>query len=351
VLAESDYIAALLTDLDAELAHVAERPLSSIFFGGGTPSLFSAASISEILDGVRARIALAVDCEITLEANPGASEAERFAGYRAAGVNRLSIGVQSFADDKLKRLGRVHDSSEAHKAIKAARSAGFERFNLDLMYALPEQSLEQAEADLATAIAFEPEHISYYQLTLEPGTAFYRQPPVLPDDELAWAMQSGAEKQLQAAGYGRYEVSAWSKPDKQCRHNLNYWQFGDYLGIGAGAHGKVTLSDGRILRRSKRRSPAVWTAAARPQDLMDAQHELKPADRRFEVLLNGLRLEAGIDWSVLQQRAGLSRDDLQPELASLTEMGLLKADETGLRATAAGRPYLNTILERFLPES
>ena len=261
------YVELLLADLDADRADFAQalegRPVISVFFGGGTPSLFAPDLIERFLDGARARLPFAAAAEITLETNPGTVEHGRFDGYLAAGVNRLSFGIQSFDDDKLRRLGRIHSAAEAEAAVKSAQDAGYVNLNLDLMYALPEQTLEGALHDVARAVALSPTHISHYQLTLEPNTAFAANPPPLPDDDHAWAMQEACEQALAAAGYGQYEVSAYARPGRRCVHNLNYWQFGDYLGIGAGAHGKLSdAGAGTVRRRWKTRHPRAWMEAA-----------------------------------------------------------------------------------------
>lgn len=346
-LPEDAYVDALVRDLDYDLPLAGGRELVSVFFGGGTPSLFSAAAIARILAAVRARLPLAPDCEITLEANPGAAEAARFAGYRAAGVNRLSLGVQSLDDATLKRLGRIHDAGQARAAAAAARAAGFGNLNLDLMYALPEQGSDAAARDLEALIALEPEHISYYQLTLEPGTPFHHRPPPLPDHDTAWEMHAAAAKRLPAAGYEPYEVSAWARPGRTCRHNLNYWRFGDYLGIGAGAHGKLTTADGRVLRRAKQHLPNRYTAAAGSADGIAGERVLDADDRRFEFLMNALRLEEGFEIATFTSRTGLPTTELATLAAEHPR--LLRLKDSRLRCTDLGRRHLDTLLAELLP--
>ncbi|MGH8529346.1 MAG: radical SAM family heme chaperone HemW [Nevskiales bacterium] len=347
VLPEDEYVNALLRDLDFELASspVSRPPLTTIFFGGGTPSLFSAEAIARILDGVRARFDCAPDIEITLEANPGTVEQARFTGYRAAGVNRLSIGIQSLDDAQLTRLGRIHGAAEAHAAVAAAGAAGFDNFNLDMMYALPEQTLAGARTDLMQLIALEPSHISYYQLTLEPGTPFHHQPPPLPDDELAWEMQLQGQALLAEHGYAQYEVSAYAQSGRQCRHNLNYWNFGDYLGIGAGAHGKLTDVHGGARRSEKLKFPQAYTqAAGGPRQC--ARNGLVPVeDLPFEYLLNALRLNAGFDLDHYRLRTGSTLARLTPAFSK----GLLERSGRQVRCTDLGQRHLNALLRDLLP--
>lgn len=350
LLPEADYVAALCRDLASETNLTSGRTVHSIFFGGGTPSLFSADSIASILDNCRTLLPLSSDCEITLEANPGTVEQDRFFGYRRAGVNRLSIGIQSLNPQQLQRLGRIHGQREAIHAAQAARDAGFDNFNLDLMYALPDQSLAEAGDDLSQLIALRPTHISYYQLTLEPGTPFHHQPPALPDDDLAWAMQEQGEALLAAAGFAQYEVSAYAQPNRRCRHNLNYWQFGDYLGIGAGAHGKLTQADGRILRTAKRKYPQAYQQTAGTSAQYDSQTAVAHADLPFEYLLNTLRLNEGFDPAEFSARCGLELSALQPSLSRQIQRGLLTQTQDQISATPRGRQLLNTVLAEFLPK-
>jgi len=348
-LPEQAYIAALMRDLDADLAGAQGRPLTSIFFGGGTPSLFSPEAIGQILQGVEQRIPFTDDIEITLEANPGTVEQARFEGYREAGVNRLSIGIQSFDPEQLKRLGRIHNSQDAIRAAESARKAGFTRFNLDLMHGLPEQTEAEALADLQQAIDLQPDHISWYQLTLEPNTAFYQAPPPLPDDDTLWEIQQAGQTLIAKAGYQQYEVSAYAKPGSEARHNLNYWQFGDYLAIGAGAHGKTTwpTADGglEIVRTSKQRHPKQYLNAV---DYTSQRTRLEPEEMPVEFLMNALRLKEGVDESLYPQRTGQPLDSLSPELEKLQQMELMEAGTGRLRTTDEGFIYLNAVLETFL---
>jgi oxygen-independent coproporphyrinogen-3 oxidase len=349
LLPEAAYVDALIADLALDLDLIDARPLHSIYFGGGTPSLFSGAAITRLLDAVRARLTLQDDCEITLEANPGAGEHDRFEIYRSAGVNRLSLGVQSFDDDQLKRLGRVHDANQALAAFQAARAAGFSRINVDLMYALPGQSLAQARDDLQQAIALAPEHLSYYHLTLEPNTAFAARPPAgLPAEEDAWAIAEQGLELLASAGLAQYEVSAYARPGEASRHNLNYWRFGDYLGIGAGAHGKLTLADGAILRTAKRRNPQAWMSQASGPKRFDSAERIAPDQYLFEFMLNALRLREGVPATLLHERTGLD-PQTEPAIAKARARELLVIDPDRLAATALGWRFLNDLQGLFLP--
>ncbi len=348
-LPEHTYIPSLLADLDAEAARVEGRPVHAIFFGGGTPSLFSARAIGAVLDRAADRLALTDDCEITLEANPGASEYARFAGYRAAGVNRLSLGIQSFDDTMLTALGRIHDSAEADRAIEAAVRAGFERINLDLMHGLPGQTPAGAAADLERALAYDTGHQSWYQLTLEPNTAFYRAPPVLPDDDALAAIQDAGAERLIGAGYAQYEVSAWARPGEESRHNLNYWRFGDYLGVGAGAHGKLTGANGHVVRRWKLRHPRAWADPAAPKT--DGEQAIDVQTLRFEFVLNALRLREGFEDSLFHDRTGLEiKADELPWRDALAR-GLLECVDRRWRATDLGWRFLDDLQTLFLPDS
>ena len=347
-LPEAHYIAALLADLEHDLPRVWGRTLRTIFMGGGTPSLFSPEAIDTLLAGIRARIPLHPDAEITLEANPGASDAGKFAGYRAAGVNRLSIGIQSFDNEKLATLGRIHDSAQALTAAEAARAAGFDNFNLDLMIGLPQQTTEQALADVQTAIELKPAHLSVYQLTLEPNTPFHAQPPVLPDDDTFSSMQERVQAGLADAGYTQYEVSAYSLSGRHCRHNRNYWEFGDYLGIGAGAHAKIT--DARdITRLAKRQQPQDYLAHAGSARALAETRTLAADDVVFEFMLNALRLTAGVPVSLFAERTGLALDDFAPILKQARDRGLLTHDPNMLQPTDTGRRFLNDLIALFLP--
>ena len=291
---ERSYVNLLLADLDHDSAHIADRAVESIFIGGGTPSLFSVSAIVSLLDGIRQRVALAPDCEVTLEANPGSAEADRFAGYRAAGVNRLSIGVQSFDDVALKRIGRIHDARAAHRAVDMAQAAGFERINIDLMYGLPEQSWQAAVTDVEQALAHGVDHLSHYELTIEPNTLFHRFPPPRPDEDALWATHTKSVALMQAAGLGRYEISAYARPGAECRHNLNYWRFGDYLGIGAGAHGKLTQAAPWAVERSvKHRHPRRYLASLGGGDHQARCWPVPLVELPLEFMLNAARLLEG----------------------------------------------------------
>lgn len=345
-LPEEEYVDALLADLDADLQHVHGRPLTSIFFGGGTPSLFSDRALGRLLEGVERRVAFAGDIEITLEANPGTFEQAKFKGYRSLGINRLSIGVQSFQQAKLKALGRIHDGDEAIRAAYMARAAGFDNFNLDLMHGLPEQSIEDALFDLRTAISQGPTHLSWYQLTMEPNTVFWSQPPELPEDDLLWDIQEAGQALLAAEGYAQYEVSAYAKAGKQARHNLNYWTFGDFLGIGAGAHAKLSTPAGRIQRTWKTRLPKDYLD---PAKAFQAGERLLAADELpFEFLMNVLRLSEGVPAELFSQRTGLPLQQLEQARREAERLGLLQADPARLVATAKGQLFLNDLLQHFL---
>jgi len=345
---EPEYVAALLRDLDHELADAPEsRSLSSIFFGGGTPSLFSGAAIGAILEGTARRLAFAPNIEITLEANPGTAEAARFRDYRAAGVNRLSMGVQSLDDAQLKRLGRIHGADEARAAVVMARAAGIDNLNLDLMFALPTQTVAEAAHDLAQLIALAPEHISYYHLTLEPNTAFAAAPPPLPDSDAAYEMLEAGQQQLAAAGYAQYETSAYARPGRPAQHNLNYWRFGDYLGIGAGAHGKRTHLD-RIERRARHKHPKTYMETAGSASVLQEVRRVAGDDLAFEYCLNALRLHEGFAVADFETRTGLPFAVLEPRLARQRQKGLITMDSTWVRPTPLGRDHLNTLLTELL---
>ncbi|OPX54300.1 oxygen-independent coproporphyrinogen-3 oxidase [Oceanospirillum multiglobuliferum] len=346
---EQAYVQALLADLDQDLHWVQDRPLQSIFFGGGTPSLFSPEAIAEILRGVEARIPFVEQIEITLEANPGTVEQARFEGYRQAGVNRLSIGVQSFDPAQLKRLGRIHNNQDAIRAAESARQAGFNRFNLDLMHGLPEQTEAQALADLQQAIDLQPDHLSWYQLTLEPNTPFYQAPPPLPDDDALWQIQQAGQALIARAGYQQYEVSAYALNGSQARHNLNYWQFGDYLGIGAGAHGKLTaISESgalEIIRTTKHRHPKQYLPAVQYRNALT---QVEPDELALEFFMNVLRLRQGVPEALYKQRTGQDLDQVAPILTRLQQLGLLQTGTGQLCTTEEGFIYLNAVLEAFL---
>jgi oxygen-independent coproporphyrinogen-3 oxidase len=348
-LPEADYVTALLSDLDRELAHAAGRTIETVFIGGGTPSLFEPASIDRLLRGVAERAPLSDTAEITLEANPGTFEMDKFKGFRAAGVNRLSIGIQSFDDRMLHALGRVHDGNEALRAVDVARAAGFDNLNLDLMFSLPNQDVDAALADVTTAIELAPEHISWYQLTLEPGTAFFKQPPVLPDDDTAWQIQQQCQQELADGGYHQYEISAYARDGRQCRHNLNYWTFGDYLGIGAGAHGKITDSaSDRLLRTSKVRSPDAYLGLRTGSEPDASEHEIARDERPLEFLMNHLRVRAGFPESAFPQRTGLPLSALEPTLSDCLGESLLERDRGVIRCSERGWLFLTDVLGRFV---
>ncbi len=348
------YVDTLLADLDRDLGDfpeaIAARPLRSIFFGGGTPSLFTPAAIARILAGVAARLAVPATCEITLETNPGTVEHGRFDGYRSAGVNRISFGVQSFDDAMLRRLGRIHSADEAERAIDEARSAGIDNFNIDLMYALPEQSLAGALADIERALALRPAHISHYQLTLEPNTLFAAKPPRLPDSDDAWDMQERCQERLALGGFRQYEVSAYARDDRRAEHNLNYWEFGDYLGIGAGAHAKLTdASRGTITRRAKQRTPRVYLEHAATPRGIASEVVLAAADLPFEYMMNALRLVDGVPAADFSARTGLAPATIAPALAAAHANCWIDDTHDRLRTTAEGQRLLNDVIALFLP--
>ena len=392
---EADYVAALIADLEHDLPRVWGRPVRSIFIGGGTPSLFSPAAIDGLLSGIHARLPVMPDAEITLEANPGTSDTERFKGFRDAGVNRLSIGIQSFDDQKLKALGRIHDRGQALRAAEAARAAGFDNVNLDLMFGLPGQTVDQALADLRTAIAQQPAHLSVYQLTIEPNTLFHARPPTLPDDDILWAMQEQLQALLAANGYRQYEVSAYARAGHECRHNLNYWIFGDYLGIGAGAHAKLTDAGGgpqgrgsaagsttpgeddskdgggravsgtaaeeveprreqrpgmpgaAITRLWKVKQPKDYLIRASGLDVIGGEQRLTEREAGLEFMLNALRLTNGFNASLFEERTGLSLDAVQAPLARARSLGLIAWERNTIRPTERGQRFLNDLAALF----
>jgi oxygen-independent coproporphyrinogen-3 oxidase len=351
-LPEMAYVDALLADLEQDLPRVWGRRIESVFIGGGTPSLLSAEALDRLLSGLRARLPLRPDLEISLEANPGTVEQGKFAEFRAAGISRLSIGVQSFDEAALQRLGRIHGRREACAAAEAAHAAGLDNFNLDLMFGLPGQTPAQARADIANAIALQPAHISYYQLTLEPHTAFYDAPPPLPDDEQCDRMQQQAEADLARHGYARYEVSAYAHAGRRCRHNLNYWEFGDYLGIGAGAHGKLSdAASGQIRRLWKIKHPRDYLAHAGTPAAIGADAPVAHADLPLEFLMNALRLAQGFTVSQYEARTGTPFAPLVSQVRRLTEEGLLSVEADRIAPTPRGRRFLNVLLEKFLPDA
>jgi len=344
------YVDALIRDLDQDLPLVWGRTIHSVFFGGGTPSLFPPGQIDRFLQAASSRLRFAPNLEITLETNPGTAEHGRFDQYRNAGVNRISFGIQSFDDGCLKRLGRIHDSAEAERAVKLAQDAGFDNFNLDLMYALPGQDLAMAEHDLQRAFALQPTHISHYQLTLEPNTMFFARPPQgLPDDDSAWDMQEHCQALLADAGYAQYEVSAYARPGRQCAHNLNYWRFGDYLGIGAGAHGKLTLgAEQDILRRWKTKHPTVFQAEAGTPESWGGDERIVPERRPFEFMLNALRLNDGFALADFEAWTGLPAARIGKQLEQAQASGWLVASDGRVVPTGLGRRFTNDVVELFL---
>ncbi len=345
-LPEDRYVDALLTDLEREVAHVPGRVVQTIFFGGGTPSLLADHTVARLIAGIRARIAVAADAEISLEANPGTVERGRFTGYRHAGINRLSLGAQSFGGRQLGLLGRIHSAEDVPAAVNEIASAGIQNFNLDLMYALPEQSLEQALCDVAQAVALGPSHVSHYQLNLEPGTVFHTRPPVLPDEDLAEAIEQATHAAIAAAGYRRYEVSAWAKPSAECQHNLNYWRYGDYLGIGAGAHGKRS-DRGQIVRTERPKGPREYFAAIESGAAL-VEREIPESERPFEFFLNALRLVDGFEIRQFECATGLPIQVVEPDLAVAQARGMLSKTPNGWRPTALGLRYLNDLQGIFL---
>ncbi len=346
---EAVYIDALLADIEAALPRIWGRRVHTIFIGGGTPSLISPEGLERLLAGVRMRLPLAPDCEITLEANPGTLEADHFPAFRAAGITRLSLGIQSFDAAMLARIGRIHDGAQARRAAELA-STHFETFNFDLMYALPGQTLAEALRDIETALEFSPPHLSCYHLTMEPNTAFGARPPSnLPDEDASADMQEAIEARLAAAAYQHYETSAFAQPGHRCRHNLNYWRFGDYLGVGAGAHGKLSSHDG-IVRETRHKHPAAYLEAATRGDFVQARQEVGDAALPFEFMMNALRLTEGVPATLFAERTGLSLAAIEAKLVAARRDGLLETDGAILRPTARGQRFLNSLLERFLED-
>lgn len=343
------FVDAVLRDLELALPMVWGRPVHTVFFGGGTPSLLPAPAVERLISGIRARVRLVPDAEITLEANPGTFEAARFEGFREAGVTRLSLGVQSFDAGALQRIGRIHDD-QAARAAAAHAIQTFDRVNLDLMYALPGQTIEAALQDIDQALSYGPRHLSLYHLTLEPNTLFAARPPAgLPDEDAADAMALALEARLVEAGLRRYEVSAWAHPGEACRHNVNYWEFGDYLGIGPGAHAKISLPD-RILRETRPRQPRDWFAAVEAEQVVESQRVLSAAELPFEFMLNALRLTGGVPSAVFSERTGLPFACLSSGIDEALERGLLDPDPARLRATPLGLRFLNDLVGIFLPD-
>jgi putative oxygen-independent coproporphyrinogen III oxidase len=347
---DASYIDALIRDFDIEASRLRDRRVDSVFFGGGTPSLFQPQEFARLIRALKERVAFADQAEITLEANPGTVERGRFSGYADAGINRVSLGAQSFDARALKDLGRIHSADDTHRAVEEIKAAGMKNFNLDLMYALPGQTLEEALNDVRIACSLGPSHLSYYQLTLEPGTVFHSRPPVLPDEEAAWQIQLAGQKMLAEAGYAQYEVSAYAKGDARCRHNLNYWLFGDYVGIGAGAHGKLSLElPQKILRTVKPKQPREYQEQIRGATLSagDAAY-ISREDLPFEFMLNALRLNDGFDNAGYQARTGLALEFIGEKLVRAQGRGLLEPKPGGWRPTELGRRFLNDLQAGFL---
>jgi putative oxygen-independent coproporphyrinogen III oxidase len=346
---EQDYVQALIADLDRALPQVWGRTVYTVFFGGGTPSLLSSRGLDDLLSAIRARLPIAPDAEITLEANPGTFEARKFAEFRALGINRLSIGIQSFNAGHLKALGRIHDAEQARAAIDIAR-ASFDNINLDLMYALPGQTVQQALADIDAAIAFSPAHVSAYHLTIEPNTLFHRHPPSVPDDDVSADMQQAIESRLAGAGYRHYETSAFAKTGREARHNMNYWTFGDYLGIGAGAHGKLSFPD-RIARQVRAKHPEAYMKAAEQGAAAQEERAVGVEELGFEFMMNALRLNEGFPAQLFEERAGLPLTAVLRELQDAESRGLIERDHQRLWPTLKGQRFLNDLLQIFLPTS
>jgi len=345
-----DYVQALLKDLEQELPLVWGRTVHSIFFGGGTPSLFSAEQFATMLAGFRSLLRISPEAEITLEANPGTTEYDSFTAYHEAGINRVSLGVQSFSDDRLSGIGRIHGRAEVEQAVAAIQRSGIKNFNIDLMFALPGQSVREAVDDVRAAVDSAPAHISHYQLTIEPNTAFHASPPVLPVEDLAWEMQQECSRILSRAGYRQYEISAWARPAYRCRHNLNYWRYGDFIGIGAGAHGKITLpSEQSVRRRVRQRHPGSWMEGAGGDKGIAEDRVLDPAERVFEFFLNQLRLRDGVLKNQLEPRTGVAWSEVAARVDCAVEKGLLKEENGLLRPTGLGWRFSNEIQAIFLP--
>jgi oxygen-independent coproporphyrinogen-3 oxidase len=345
-----EYAQSLLLDLQQDLPLVWGRAVHSIFFGGGTPSLFNAEQIQVLMNGFRSLLRLSPDAEVTLEANPGTIEHDSFLAYRDAGINRVSLGVQSFSNESLARIGRIHRREEAERAIRSIQRSGIENFNIDLMHALPGQSLTDAIEDVRDAIGFNPTHLSHYQLTLEPNTAFYANPPRLPEEDAAWRMQEACGELLRQAGYEQYEISAWAKPGSQCRHNLNYWRYGDFLGIGAGAHGKITVpSENNVRRRIRHRHPNAWMQQVGKGNGLAEDRSLQSSERVFEFFLNQLRLIDGVRKDQFEPRTGVAWDEVSGPVSQAIEKGLLKDENGVLAPTDLGWRFSNEIQALFLP--
>lgn len=345
-----EYVLALLKDLEQDLALVWGRTVHSIFFGGGTPSLFQADQIGNLMNGFRSLLRVSPEAEITLEANPGTTEYDSFSAYRDAGINRVSLGVQSFQDNSLARIGRIHGRAEVERAVAGIHHSGIGNFNIDLMFALPGQTLAGAVQDISDAIDCSPSHISHYQLTIEPNTTFHANPPDLPDTDSAWQMQEKCGRILHQAGYGQYEISAWSRPGFECWHNLNYWQYGDFLGIGAGAHAKITLpAENTIRRRIRVRHPASWMKHVWQGDCLAEDKTLEPEERVFEFFLNQLRLRRGVLKKQFEPRTGVAWEEVSGRVQHALEKGLLRDENGRLSPTRLGWRFSNEIQALFLP--
>lgn len=346
---EKAYVDALLRDLEQEVPLIWGRTVQTIFIGGGTPSLFSAEAYDRLFSGIRALLPLHHDAEITLEANPGTLESGRFKEYRALGINRLSIGIQSFNDDALRKLGRIHSSKQAIKAVEAAHAADYDNFNLDLMFGLPGQDEHKAAADVETAIALQPAHISYYQLTIEPNTLFHAQPPTLPDDDPIYDWQLQNQTRLAKAGYSQYETSAYAQQGRQCRHNINYWQYGDYIGIGAGAHGKISsAAPQQIARRVKQKQPQAFIDTAGTDACLLEQTLVAEDEVGFEFMLNAMRLLDGVATPLFQQHSGVAISTIRQAMQRAEALGLIEHSISRIRPTEKGQRYLNSLIELFL---
>lgn len=344
---EQEYVIALCEDFDRDYARSGNRTIESIFIGGGTPSLFSAAAFTAILEHIQSKASLDSEVEITLEANPGTVEAQKFKDYRAAGINRLSLGIQSFDEEQLNKLGRIHNTNESKAAIDFARQAGFDNFNLDLMHGLPAQKQSEALNDLKTAIDYSPAHISWYQLTIEPNTIFYARPPSLPGESVISALEDAGIALLEDSSYTRYEVSAFSQKGRQSRHNLNYWQFGDYLGIGAGAHGKITnIAQQKVVRTRKHRQPNHYLRSSISREA--EFNEINSTDLPIEFLLNALRTKQGFSVSMFESRTGLPFSTIRKKVEYLVANGLLQTEKDWITTTNRGFPLLNSLLQEFL---
>lgn len=349
VLPENEYLKVLRRDLELSLPLIWGRKISSIFIGGGTPSLFSAEGIDKLLSFVRELLPVLPEAEISIEANPGTFEAGKFQSYRRSGINRLSIGIQSFTQDRLHELGRIHDADEARAAVETAGHC-FDNFNLDLMYGLPSQTLDQLKEDVSIALSYQPAHLSFYQLTIEPNTYYFKHPPVLPDEEVIDEMQGWIESSTASMGYEHYEVSAYARSGRQCLHNMNYWLFGDYLGIGAAAHSKITLPDQRIIRQMRLRNPRLYMQGIKQGIPLEEQFDVPASDLGFEFMLNALRLMNGFSPALFRERTGLPLSVIDEGLAKAEHLGLLHLSPLHIQSTELGKRFLNDLQQIFLPD-